>query len=734
MDSGKMYTHDRLSQFVDNYKEYVQKKKEEQQTKNGTTVSNYQYYHFEFNPNAVLISLLGRYSSDVLSQATFWKPMTFKNGIDGWKLSLAKGLNEYKTSEQSLFKSNSTPGLKFIINYDELPNGVYYGAVNIDIDQNAYTLRVASEYTDRGMDNSVLGTSYDFSSLDNSTNNLLYNQRGSMTYKLVTVDWYGLFYGETGTYQITCTSENCTFYIWYGDVAVCEYTQYNPIVNNNQTQSSPFHFSVNKYVPIRIQCYYYGNIQSAVSFNISVQKMTVNGTTRSFTDVPLQNVFFNSPTPPLVLYHSFVSLNALDFSNDAFQCVSMVDFVNDQMTVNDYAGLVVFYQLIRQYLSNATNGDYDYNNDNRLSYGVIPSINIEYTIQESDGFPFAYAIYKLDSDMRMGNTYQIDTNLNENLTYNMKEMSEETKNSLLSYSSNYTTYPGFYPNRNSLDVQYYNQSVSLNPNDCEQKCNENSSCNFYFTYKSLGNNQCVISTTNESPYFNRILPTNTQQPIDVGTSSLNMRNFQLNLNPVQQDCITIDSNSNGIIPVTNTSNYSTTFDYAAYNMDKDPIITDPAQMGICGDNTYKKLQNDAADLLFKDTTYYKDGTWIENFENPDPPSKYTDVIDDTSDAIRSNLHNEELYATKSEQINKNYRTLRDDKIPVYMFTRDIMKAEENNDYYGTELYFRKKRPKNLMEKKIADNNEQYLNTQLLYTLGTVSCATLIIFAIILARN
>ena len=33
-----------------------------------------------------------------------------------------------------------------------------------------------------------------------------------------------------------------------------------------------------------------------------------------------------------------------------------------------------------------------------------------------------------------------------------------------------------------------------------------------------------------------------------------------------------------------------------------------------------------------------------------------------------------------------------------------------------------------------DNNQLYLNTQILYTLGTVSCATLILLAIVIARD
>ena len=40
----------------------------------------------------------------------------------------------------------------------------------------------------------------------------------------------------------------------------------------------------------------------------------------------------------------------------------------------------------------------------------------------------------------------------------------------------------------------------------------------------------------------------------------------------------------------------------------------------------------------------------------------------------------------------------------------------------------------ILKKRIMDNNELYLTTKLLFTLGTVTATTLIIFAVILARD
>ena len=89
--------------------------------------------------------------------------MPFKNGIDAWKMTLAKLLVAYKEKEQQLIDSSKSTGLEYIINYDELPTGVYYGVPNMNIDQRNYAFKTASIFVDRGTDNTVKGSAGDFS-------------------------------------------------------------------------------------------------------------------------------------------------------------------------------------------------------------------------------------------------------------------------------------------------------------------------------------------------------------------------------------------------------------------------------------------------------------------------------------------------------------------------------------------------------------------------------------------
>ena len=735
MDSNKLFTHDRLSEFVDNYKEFIAKKKEENNKQN-PDAQYYKYYNFDFNPDGITLAALGRFSHDNFTSNSSWSPLPFKNGIDAWKMTLARLLVAYKEKEQNLIDSSKSTGLEYYINYDELPAGIYFGVPNMNIDQRNYAFKTASVFVDRGTDNTVKGTSGDFSSLETATNNKLLNvsKMRLYNYKLISVNWYGLFLGTTGTYNITCESQNCLFYIWIGDNAICEYMNSNSDVNNNKITSDEIDFPQKKYIPIRIQMYYFGNVTDSVKFEVKVNKFKIVNGTKTPQNVPTNEVFFNAPKyPPLLLYFAFVSENQQDFTNDQFKCVSMIDIKNEEMSVKSYTDLDLFYKNIRNNLTYSRDGNYDYNKSNRLSYGVIPDINIEYTIDDSVGYPYAYSIYKLNSDSRMGKIYQITGTLNENLSYPMKELDPNLKNSIISYSDTYRTLPGFYPNKSSLDVRYFNQSVDADSLECKDMCNKNKNCNHFFTYTSNKYNKCVIDTENSIPVFNRIPPTNTNQPIDLGSSSLQMRDYEIDISNNQKECISfINSNIGDSIPVENTSNYSKTFEYADYVIDDKPV-KDIRSMGICGDEEFIKKTNEAADILFKDATYYKNGKW-EAFQTQVPEQKYTDAIDDTKDGILKNLENERIYAEKMDQITKKHFKLKKQDIPEYMKLRNHMMENKKYDQRGDTLYFRKKRLPNVREKVIMDNNELYLNTKLVYTLGTVTMATLLILAIVLARD
>ena len=91
MDSNHLFTFDRLSDFVKNYKEYVYKLEKEESS---PSTENYKYYHFEDSPEGIIISNIGRFGRDVFSNVSSWKEIPFTNGIDAWRMNLAKLYNK----------------------------------------------------------------------------------------------------------------------------------------------------------------------------------------------------------------------------------------------------------------------------------------------------------------------------------------------------------------------------------------------------------------------------------------------------------------------------------------------------------------------------------------------------------------------------------------------------------------------------------------------------------------
>ena len=64
----------------------------------------------------------------------------------------------------------------------------------MNIDQKDYAYKTSISYTERGSDNSITGTSNDFSTFTAATANKLGLNKTSLRYKLVSVDWHGLLF------------------------------------------------------------------------------------------------------------------------------------------------------------------------------------------------------------------------------------------------------------------------------------------------------------------------------------------------------------------------------------------------------------------------------------------------------------------------------------------------------------------------------------------------------------
>lgn len=737
MEEDKIYTYDRLSQFVNNYTEFVNGNKVDPSS---SSTPNYNYYHFETSPDAVNSDSMGRFGSSLFTDVNSpWKAMGGSNGINAWKLNLGKKMIALKNTHNANVRGNLTPGLSYTIkkfnNYSEITDITKLNVQPYDLlAQVAYvdTVSTISEFKSdskcpSGYAANVAGEAQCFtpysSILDEPiTDNseltaTVYTPSSVNTNNIVSIEWKGYFYQETnGIYTFTAKiPDNCLYYIWFGDKSVCEFTSANADIHNKQ-KTFIVQIENKQPVPIRIQCIFIDKIQPVVDLTIARTQMTSENVSEE--PIRLVDSLYYSSVKPFVFYAAFVSSSQADFLENIFTCYSLVTDNDGTLTKNN-SDLSDFYKKFRQNLPDVINLKYDYNASNRLSYGVIPSIKTQYTISsDTSSLPFAYSIYRLHTDPRMGNTYQINTAMNEQTLYPLQKFGDDS--TIITFSNDFTTKTNYYPNSSLLTD---GNVVSEDGLACKKKCIDEPSCNHYYTFTSNNEPKCI--TRLSQPEFNRVIPQNTNVPIDPNSSSLYMRNFQINA--AAGSCT--DFETSNIIPVNSTSDYS---EYSNYTLDAGPTITQPDQVGICGSDDYKKQKNDAYDILFKPSTYSNGGkSWTESFTG----EKTTQAIEDTSDAIQTNLKNEQIYANKMESINTKEKELSQNLIPQYRETREIMENNQIYDYKGdTLLHFRNKPIPQLREKHVTDNNEQYVTSQLMLSLGTLSAATLIVFAIMLARE
>ena len=734
MEPSNIYTYDRLSKFVDTYKSYVD---DTTRSESNPATESHKYIHFESSPDAIVSKPIGRFGANIFKNIASWRPIPRLNGIDGWKMNLGKKMVSFKEKELSTFKSSKQVGLMCKKNTFDLPTGlVDITKYNVDaIDLLASVAYQSDEQTQDAISipNDLLpnilalftGSSpapapasaapAPFYALTASTSDA----------KIVSLNWTGIFLGDAGVYEMSFASTNCLFFIWVGDKSVCEFMSSNSDINNSV---SSYLLSLNSqsYMPIRIQCLYISTSPPG-SFDLRIIKKQLPSTN---TTIDVSNALFYTNIQPVVLYSAFVSNNQQDFLKGVFQCYTLLSESNGELILTDRSSLPEFYKQFRLNLMDILNLKYDYNTSNRLSYGTIPSINTQYTISEtSNAVPFAFSIYRLTTDQRLGKTYQVTAETNINSLFPMKQFGDNVVENSLNYANNYSEKTGFYPTMSLNPDQALNKSGL----DCKEDCNSNPNCGYYFTFTEDGKSKCILNSVGGLPEFSRV-PPQTTTPIDNNSSTLFLRNYQIDISG-SANCGTLERPSN-TIPVTSVNNYSNTYQYAYYELSGDTIDT-PQQVGVCGSPAYAEKQNDAYNILFKDANYYKDGKWAEGFDsnsNTDKP-KYTHAVADTSDAIRTNLKNEQIYERKMKSVDEKHKNLEKHLLPKFKETRTVMENNPKYDYNGDSLlYFRTKPIPNIRERVILDNNEQYVTSQLTLSLGAITAATLIVFAVLLARE
>ena len=738
-----LFTYDRLNNFVKNYKEYVN---ELITTAKGPDGDRYKYYHFEYSPNGIIMANIGQIPSMALTSFTNWFASPTMNTPNSWKMNISKTYNTMKHQNQTIV--NGLPkqnGLQFkIIN---LPNNSYslnYGTFQLN--SNSFINEFQSPSQNTSVISQGITTNFDnYANAFNDPSGVLFLNAFTAGTTSIGCEWFGYFKPDTiGNYMFTVNASDGYFYVWIGDKAICEYTTKNLDIYNGEGIST-INIPDNTYYPIRIQYYAQTTAQNVANsipqFSMNIKQINIDGTQSNIPTEKCMHVIRNSDIngstyfPPLK-YLAFVSPSIADYHLGQFKCYQL-----DLTASSDK--ILEFYQFLNKYKFGMQTQKYDMV-DNVLGFGQLPD-NTIYTPVNGDvnSLPDLFSIYRLNTDLRMGNSMQIDSQISKDNLYSMRAINPD----LLQYANSYNTLSQYYPAQIPNDTTNYQPATNLDGSTCKLNCDKNPNCKHYFTYTSNNEPKCIIDTVNSIPEFNQIRPTSKINPIDEGSSTLFLRNTQF----VTPSCGELSGGGTDLIQtfktVTNTDVYNSSFPYANYEWSTNSPLNDIKNIGVCGDAKYKKMTNDAAEILYNKAEYNKNGTFTldqgqngvvkpEGFQNvPSPSFKQTNVIDDTSDSIRASLQNQQTYAHMMEKINKNYIELSQKDIPDYLNTRKILNDNVNYDFKGDVLlHYRTKPIPSTRQQNILDTREEGGTQNQLYILGTLSAAVLLVLAIIIGRE
>ena len=759
-----LYTYDRLNNFVIDYKQYINSLFQRAVTADGGEI--YQYYHYETTPKAITATDIGRISSILLdsSSAPAWTLQSNYNSTNGWKITLATQYNkQIRPQQDQLLQSYKANG--------QVKNGLLFNAITIPSSTNYFTnastflkssanfvnifsqdcsgIVLANQQTAISMDN--------YSDAVNDPSNNIINTLNNNKLNTYAVEWYGYFYPSSPgnyTFTIKVNPQNSYFLLWLGDKAVCEYTGLNVDITNN-TPSFTFVVTQNNYYPIRIQYFSQIGLETPI-FSLTIQKIiNTTGLSNIYVPIDTQSCLFNINSGnyfPFLQYCAFVSQSPDYFKQGKFQCY----LLNSQSNPSDISN---FYSIIQQNKQFMQNGTFDVV-DTITTFGQLPDQTYYTPVTGNpSSMPDMFSVYRLNTDFRMGNSYQIDTRMNNMNLYPMRQIDAN----LLSFAEDYNELTGYYPNYTNTQGQSQNPflgATNLDGDGCKASCNANPNCSFYYTYTSNGNPKCIIDNGSEILQYNQVQPiTGSAMPVDLNSSNLFLRNKELK----DPGC-----GQNPVIQIKTLENVSvfnnSSFPFSSYDFSGTPVskIND---VGVCGDKIYNDMNAEAAQILYHNAFYNRNGTFSpsqstpgqstpgqspsiatgpsqnepftsrENMTNQDPTIKYTDAVNDTSDSIQANLLNQQKYGDLMQKINQNYQQLGQEQIPEYLKTRAVLEGDNNYDYNGNVLlYLRNKRVPNVKEKNINDINEEYTTHNLVYVLGTLTAATLVVLAIMLARE
>lgn len=756
----------------------------------------YKYYHFQVSPEGVNKKGIGNVPATEFSEnVSSWSPFVEMNTTNYWLMHLAKIEQEFHLQDESYLKNNLSDGVMInhmvvtnkildvlketsnvVTNNVNQTNNIIGGATYISIDDIFKNNASITKYIDNCIANRVF-YSYDGSDTntydivssnytvvkpsnngviknldDKIMKNVLFNLNANPTYNNASnyvctemITYMNVDISQYYVINVTVTSgKNVYVMAWYGDEAVCEFTYSNSIINL-KTQKKAVFLEANKNYLMRIQVYYYlpaGSTKGPPVYEITITPKSSSLLTPSpslksnIFNICSSNTNSTIPYLPTLLYASFVTTSSETYKMGKFTCYTQLD-ANNKI---DPVQLQTMYLIMESYKFIINTGFYD-SIDNIDQYGQLPN-NVYYTLSESapGSLPTVFYIYRLSGDKRMGKTYQIDTSLNAQNQYEMKELPDK----FLEPGKTYDIYQRYYPTKEQMKQAITNQDNTGKSNiktgtvtKCQEICDKDLSCNYFYSYavnnsSSTQANKCYIDSTDSFPSFNQINPyISSYENIQPGSSNLYIRNKEFS-SDVKKMCTNTGNDTVVALPIQSlrqTIDYGSSFPYSNYYITTPPV-SDPIDIEICANKKKINSYNNCfKEVLFTDKNYNPDGTITgssacdfmkEGFNT----NAISNTMEQGIDYVKTQ---EQTFENNMNQISANYDDLKNMDIPAYEKLKKVVDESGYSELQDQKMTMMGKPRLNAAQQSIEDNNDKFVSMNLMFSLAMLTILVLLVF-------
>jgi hypothetical protein len=602
---------------------------------------------------------------------------------------IMKDISNYQTNNEPVYHTNYTCKLnatilhskqKFdeknkindIIKNNQVKQGLSFKIVNGFYNGNSkFFLNSNTNYYDNATK---------FDNLQNATNNKINTVSSSYS-----IEWYGYFKPNiTGNWTFTLLTDNISL-LWIGDIAINDYENINASINTKGSNTISLKLISNKHYPIRIQ---YGNVELTQSNKFELKIVSP----KNNDGIPLLCSLYNSDGTLFEKQLMYYSLNEISpdlTSKGLFNC-----YIN--------------------YPKDTSNGIKQSSNDVSVCDGIYNNKynkDIHYNKKNNKNM----YLYRIDGDPKMNQLF-----MNNNIENEKSLLPVSNDNTIL--TNKYTKYNDKYPLRTDSD-----KVMQLSKNDCMKKCNESSTCNYFYSYSKNDNNYCILKNDSFPIQFIPKQPDN-----NIRKSDLYIRNKIPKLS---------DTDIRYKLKTINTNNYNSYSDYELLS-DKPFIVSDKYNIG------YNGLNDETQKLLIKNWKYINgSGVEKENFDNRGYKESKDVVNQSANPGDNNNIPNSIIqnqinpiiqisddYSKLQKNVNDKYYDISNSILKIKNNNktgiRDILSNDPNNiyDYSGNLFNYNNMKPKKENALK-EDINTMILEQNNVLILGTITVATLLIGAI-----